>query len=111
MRPQAFNHIVWRVREDLCATIADCLRRIVKMRVVTLILIVCVLVPACDVTPPKQTDSNDNEVSSQRLEADVRFFSDDLLEGREAGERGYDLAALYVAERFRSLDLTTSGDG
>jgi len=86
------------------------LRRLVKMRVVILILIVCVLVPACDVTPPEQNGSNDNAVSSQRLEADVRFLSDDLLEGREAGERGYDLAALYVAERFRSLGLTTGGD-
>jgi len=80
------------------------------MRVVILILIVCVLVPACDVTPPAQNGSNDNAVSSQRLEADVRYLSDDLLEGREAGKRGYDLAALYVAERFRSLGLTTGGD-
>jgi hypothetical protein len=80
------------------------------MRAVILILIVCVLVPACDVTPLEQFESNDSAVSSQRLEADVRFFSDDLLEGREAGERGYDLAALYVAERFRSLGLTTGGD-
>jgi hypothetical protein len=110
MRPQAFNHIVWRLREDLRATMADCLRRIVKIRVVILILIVCVLVPACDVTPLEQIDSNDNAVSSRRLEADVRFLADDLLEGREAGERGYDLAALYVAERFRSLGLTTGGD-
>jgi len=80
------------------------------MRVAILILIVCVLVPACDVTPPAQNGSNDNAVASQRLEADVRFLSDDLLEGREAGKRGYDLAALYVAERFRSLGLTTGGD-
>jgi len=80
------------------------------MRVIILILVVCVLVPACDVTPPEQYGSNDNAVSSQRLEADVRFLSDDLLEGREAGKRGYDLAALYVAERFRSLGLTTGGD-
>lgn len=80
------------------------------MRVVILILFVCVLVPACDVTPPAQNGSNDNAVSSQRLEADVRYLSDDLLEGREAGKRGYDLAALYVAERFRSLGLMTGGD-
>ena len=80
------------------------------MRVVILMLIVCVLVPACDITPPEQNGSNDKAVSSQRLEADVRFLSDDLLEGREAGKRGYDLAALYVAERFRSLGLTTGGD-
>ncbi len=45
-----------------------------------------------------------------RLEADVRFLSDDLLEGREAGMRGYDLAALYVAEQFRAIGLEPAGD-
>ncbi len=45
-----------------------------------------------------------------RLEADVRFLADDALEGREAGTRGYDLAALYVAERFRTLGLRPGGN-
>ena len=48
--------------------------------------------------------------SSARLEADLRFLADDLLEGREAGTRGYDLAALYVAEQMRSLGIETGGD-
>lgn len=45
-----------------------------------------------------------------RLEADVRFLSHDLLEGREAGTRGYDLAALYVAEAYRAIGLDPGGD-
>ncbi len=44
-------------------------------------------------------------VEEQRLEADVRFLASDLLEGREAGTRGYDIAASFVAERYRSLGL------
>jgi hypothetical protein len=48
--------------------------------------------------------------SEESLEADLRFLADDLLEGREAGTRGYDLAALYVAERFRALGLQPGGD-
>ncbi|GGY51501.1 M28 family peptidase [Parvularcula lutaonensis] len=40
-----------------------------------------------------------------RLEADVRFLADDLLEGREAGTRGHELAALYIAQRFLALGL------
>ncbi len=40
-----------------------------------------------------------------RIEADLRFLADDLLEGREAGTRGYDLAALYVAGQLRKLGL------
>lgn len=49
--------------------------------------------------------------SAARIEADVRFLADDLLEGREAGTRGYDLAALYVATRFRQLGLEPTGEG
>ena len=48
--------------------------------------------------------------SARRIEADVRFLADDLLEGREAGTRGYDLAALYVATRFRSIGLQPAGE-
>src|SRR5438046_239352 len=32
-------------------------------------------------------------------------------EGRQAGTRGYDLAALYVATEFRRLGLEPAGDG
>ncbi|MBI1392267.1 MAG: M28 family peptidase [Alphaproteobacteria bacterium] len=49
------------------------------------------------------------EAEAVRLEADVRFLADDLLEGREAGTRGYDLAAKFVAERFRALGLEPAG--
>ncbi len=48
--------------------------------------------------------------SAARIEADVRFLADDLLEGREAGTRGYDLAALYVAAQYRSIGLEPAGD-
>ena len=47
---------------------------------------------------------------ARRIEADVRFLADDLLEGREAGTRGYALASLYVAERFRALGLQPAGE-
>lgn len=46
----------------------------------------------------------------RRIEADVAFLSDDLLEGRAAGTRGYDVAALYVANRYRALGLQPGGD-
>ena len=47
--------------------------------------------------------------SSARIEADVRFLADDLLEGREAGTRGFDLAALYVAAQYRLIGLEPGG--
>jgi Zn-dependent M28 family amino/carboxypeptidase len=47
---------------------------------------------------------------ARRIEAHVRFLADDLLEGRQAGTRGFDLASLYVATQFRALGLEAAGD-
>ncbi|EZP72073.1 Peptidase M28 [Sphingomonas paucimobilis] len=44
-------------------------------------------------------------ISAGQIRADVAFLSDDLLEGRDAGTRGYDIAARYVAARFEALGL------
>jgi hypothetical protein len=48
--------------------------------------------------------------SATRIEADVRFLADDLLEGREAGTRGHELAALYVATQYRQMGVQPAGD-
>jgi len=45
-----------------------------------------------------------------RLQAHLRFLADPLLEGREAGTRGFDLAAAYVASQFAQLGLKPLGD-
>ena len=39
----------------------------------------------------------------------MEFLAHDLLEGREAGTRGYDLAAQYVASQFAQLGLEPAG--
>ena len=44
-------------------------------------------------------------VRAQRLRADVRFLSSDLLEGRAPGTRGDRLAREYVAARFEAIGL------
>ncbi len=44
------------------------------------------------------------------IEAHIRYLADDLLEGREAGTRGYDLAAGYVAAQFRQIGLRPAGN-
>lgn len=49
------------------------------------------------------------DFSPTRVRADVEFLADDLLEGRDAGTRGYDIAARYVASRFAALGLTPAG--
>jgi hypothetical protein len=49
-------------------------------------------------------------IPAAAIEAHMRFLASDLLEGREAGTRGYDLAASYVATQFRLLGLSPAGD-
>ena len=51
------------------------------------------------------------DFSAARIEATVRFLADDLLEGRDTGSRGYEIAARYVASRFAEIGLTPGGDG
>jgi len=43
--------------------------------------------------------------SPDAFRAHVTFLGDDLLEGREAGSRGYDVGARYVASQFAALGL------
>ena len=49
------------------------------------------------------------DAAAQRVRADVEFLASDLLEGRDTGSRGYDVAAAYVASQFRSIGLRPGG--
>jgi Zn-dependent M28 family amino/carboxypeptidase len=44
------------------------------------------------------------------IKAHMTFLADDLMEGREAGSRAYDIAANYVASQFAQLGLKPAGD-
>ncbi|MBF6023291.1 M28 family metallopeptidase [Lysobacter niastensis] len=84
------------------------------MRNAVLPVLLVLLVSCKPATPPAapQREAYDAtaRADARRIEADVRFLADDLLEGREAGTRGYDLAALYVAQRMRAIGLAPAGD-
>jgi peptidase M28-like protein len=49
------------------------------------------------------------EFSAERVKAHVTFLADDLLEGREAGTRGHEIAARYIAAQFALMGLTPGG--
>src|SRR5262245_14117308 len=49
------------------------------------------------------------EFSANRIRAHVTFLADDLLEGREAGTRGHEIAASYVASQFSLLGVKPGG--
>src|ERR1700737_630673 len=49
-------------------------------------------------------------ISSERIRADVRFLSHDLLEGRGTGQRGGEIAAEYIATQFALAGLKPAGE-
>jgi Zn-dependent M28 family amino/carboxypeptidase len=51
------------------------------------------------------------EAAAQRIQADVEFLASDLLEGRDTGTRGHELAAAYVASQFRAIGLRPGAAG
>ena len=50
------------------------------------------------------------DFSAERFKAHVAFLADDLLEGREAGTRGHEIAATYVATQLALLGAKPGGD-
>jgi Peptidase family M28 len=51
-----------------------------------------------------------SSVQADAIRGHVEFLANDLLEGRAAASRGYDIAAAYVAAQFRESGLQPDGD-
>jgi len=73
------------------------------------------LVGACFVT--SASSAAEASAQAQRLDergqavkAHTTFLADDLLEGRDTGTTGYDIAASYVAAQFAAVGLEPLGD-
>ena len=50
-------------------------------------------------------DTGPGDFSADAFRAHVTFLADDLLEGRDTGSRGHEIAARYVATQFEALGL------
>jgi len=59
---------------------------------------------------PDLADEAMSTIRPEAIRADMRFLSDDALEGRGTGTRGYDIAAKFMATQFESLGLQPAGD-
>ena len=62
---------------------------------------------------PAAPDAANQAMSTIRPEAiraDMRFLSDDLLEGRGTATRGHEIAAKFMATQFEGLGLQAAGD-
>lgn len=50
------------------------------------------------------------EADINRIQSHLHFLADDLLEGRETGSRGHEIASLYISSEFQKYGLTRAGD-
>jgi Zn-dependent M28 family amino/carboxypeptidase len=55
-------------------------------------------------------DATPVRADKNMIKAHLTFLADDLLEGRETGSRGYDIAAHYVTTQFLQYGLAPKGD-
>lgn len=51
-----------------------------------------------------------DKITADALRGDVSFLASDLLEGRDTPSRGLDIAAEYIAARFRGAGLQAAGN-
>jgi Peptidase family M28/PA domain len=56
------------------------------------------------------SDAPTEPITPEAMRAHVEFLASDALEGRETGTRGYDIAAEYVASRFRAIGVQPVSD-
>ncbi|RUO61916.1 M28 family metallopeptidase [Pseudidiomarina insulisalsae] len=67
------------------------------------------LLTACgEQTPPAQAATV--SADAQALQSHLEFLASDALEGRDTGSRGHEIAAQYIAARFKALGLEPAGD-
>ena len=67
--------------------------------------------PAQPAAQPVPATPPSADFSADAFRAHVTFLADDLLEGRDTGSRGYEIAARYVATQFAALGLQPGGAG
>jgi Peptidase family M28/PA domain len=55
--------------------------------------------------------ADETAITPESVRAHIEFLANDALEGRDAGSRGHEIAAQYVATRFQSLGLVPANSG
>lgn len=68
------------------------------------------LMPLICVVAVSALAADDLHISADSLRGNLSFLASDLLEGRATPSRGLDLAAEYIASRFRGAGLEPIGD-
>lgn len=84
-----------------------------KKRLIAGIMIVAVAGPAGAVLAEDAQGDTAAALSAMNVrafEANMRFLADDRLEGRAPGTDGHEVAARFMADRFRELGLAPGGE-
>lgn len=92
-----------------------------KLRINVLLLALVVSLTSCagsqpptqKVAPVTKTEAllkYQDEISADFMKKHLSVFAADSFRGREAGTRGEDMAADYLAEQYRELGLSPAGD-
>jgi hypothetical protein len=81
----------------------------------TLIAALAITLAACagerrSTVPAPVKGEEPTDIRREAISAHVRFLADDLLEGRGTGERGYRVAAAYVASLLSAWGVEPAGD-
>ena len=59
---------------------------------------------------PSARPQPSDPTSPARVQAHLEFLASDLLEGRDTGSRGHEIAANYVVSQFRQMGLKPAGE-
>ncbi len=75
-----------------------------------MVMLSCVSVYAGESSIPAAANDVAARFQTDRMKADLKFLSNDLLEGRGTGSRGGRIAEQYIAAQFAIAGLKPSGD-
>ncbi|HYM60915.1 MAG TPA: M28 family metallopeptidase [Thermoanaerobaculia bacterium] len=83
-----------------------------RVSVFALIAFVATSLHAAAPQPPidAAADAARQRIRPEAIAAHIHFLASDLLDGRETGTHGFDVAAQYVAAQFAALGLEPMGD-
>jgi hypothetical protein len=82
------------------------MRRILRLSAV--LALACALVVSGALAPAERATLE--RITAGALKAHVSFLASDILEGRDTPSRGLDIAAEYIAAKFRGIGLKAVGD-
>ncbi|MFC4700713.1 M28 family metallopeptidase [Glaciecola siphonariae] len=60
--------------------------------------------------PATQASMQNPQPNIENIKGHMSFLADDLLEGRDTGSAGHEIASLYIASEFKKYGLMPAGD-